>query len=87
MSERINLTEEQTKAMHKLWFVFGNGGKKSTLFNHKLIQGFVEHLEDRRSDYACVNENIEEKYGKKYALENGITDECLNEIKKILNEN
>ena len=87
MSKKITLTEEQRKALNKLWWIYGNSGKKCTLFNHKLIQGFVEAGEDRRNDYANTNKNIEEKYGKEYAIKNGITDECLEAVKTALNEN
>ena len=80
----MDITEEQMAKFHKLWFVYGNNGKKSTLFNHKLIQGFVEYNEDRREDYANVNKNLEEKFGKIYADKNGITQECLDAIKELL---
>lgn len=87
MSDTIKLTDNQERKLKALWFVYGNDGPKSTLFNHKLIQGFVERYEDRRKDYEQVNDNLKDKWGEKYAKQNGITDECLEEVNKILLEN
>jgi len=84
MSKKVTITDDQRAKLERLWFVFGNSGKKSTLFNHKLIQGFIESGEDRREDYKDVNINLTGKYGIEYALKNGITDECLEAVKNII---
>lgn len=88
MTKKITLTHDQRVSLNKLWWIFGNNGKKSTLFNHKLIQGFLESGEDRRNDYADTNKNIEERWlekmGEKFVKERQITQECLDEIEKII---
>lgn len=80
----VQLTESQMKRFEKLWFVYGNNGKKSTLFNHKLVQGFYESGENRINAYKDGNKNLVEKYGQKYADENGLTDECVAACQDIL---
>ncbi len=80
----INLTKSQKEKLRELWFIYGNSGVKCTLLNHKLIQGFVEYNEDRREDYKNANKNIEDSRGKEFAINNGITQECLNAISNII---
>ncbi len=84
MTKPIILTEEQRKALNKLWWIYGNSGKKCTLFNHKLIQGFLEASEDRREDYIQGKINIIENRGQEYADKNAITDECLYAVSKVI---
>jgi hypothetical protein len=84
MSKKIELTGKQRKSLNKLWWIYGNDGTKSTLWNHKLIQGFIEYNEDRRDDYMNVNLRLRKKYGRSGELLDGITDECLNDISKII---
>jgi hypothetical protein len=48
----LELTKEQMEAFKKLWFIYGNNGKKHTLFNHKAIQGFLEANENRLEVYS-----------------------------------
>ncbi len=81
----IELTETQICGLSKLWFVFGNGGKKHTSGNHGFIQGFIEHKEDRRKFYTNVS------YKRAVAMgynikELELTYECINAVDKILNE-
>lgn len=45
MVEIVKLTTEQREALNKLWWVYGNGGEKSTMGNHKFIQWILEHGE------------------------------------------
>jgi hypothetical protein len=45
------LTPNQMKQLEKLWFIYGNNGKKSSLRLHKFLQGFIEHSCDYRNFY------------------------------------
>jgi len=83
--DNITLTQNQLKRFEKLWFVYGNSGKKSTLFNHKLVQGFYESSENRIEVYRDGNKNMLEKYGQEYVDKNGVTEECIAACLEILN--
>jgi hypothetical protein len=83
--DKVILNEDQLKRFEKLWFIYGNSGKKSTLFNHKLVQGFYESHENRIDIYRDGNKNLEEKYGNDYVLKNGVTEECIAACLEILN--
>lgn len=76
----MKLTENQVKELEKLWFVFGNNGKKSTLFNHKYIQGFLEAGEDRKEPYLNGLERLKERGMEK----DGITQDCIESVEKIV---
>lgn len=67
----IEMTEQQRKALHKLWFIYGNNGKKHTHCNHRYIQNLLEHGEDSEKFYRQSDKN-------------DLTDECVNEVKTIL---
>jgi hypothetical protein len=64
------LTEKQRRELEKLWFVFGNNGKKHTHCNHRYIQNFLEQGEDTEQLY-------------KQSEKGDLTDECVEEVKKI----
>lgn len=83
--DKLNLTEKQVAAFYKLWWIYGNDGKKCTLFNHKLVQGFYEHRENRIEAYREGNKNMIERRGKEYAEKNGVTEECIKACEDILN--
>lgn len=83
MSE-IELTEDQREELEKLWWVYGNSGKKCTLQNHKLIQGFLHYGEDRREVYIQGNENMRERFGDEYVEKHGLTQECLDKVNEII---
>ena len=85
MGKDILLTEKQKKEFEKIWFVFGNNGKKCTLFNHKLVQGFYEYGENRINAYRTGNKNMKKQYGKEYVVKNGVTEECIAACQEILN--
>lgn len=53
------LTSDQQRQLEKLWFIYGNHGPKSTMPDHKFIQGFLEHGEDLREFYKPSKEVIE----------------------------
>jgi len=40
---QIKLNSSQKGELERLWFIYGNGGKKHTMGNHKFIQGFLEN--------------------------------------------
>jgi len=84
MENEITLTESQLKRFSKLWFVFGNNGKKCTLLNHKLVQGFYEYKENRIEAYIDGNKNMADKFGEEYADKNGVTEECIKACQDIL---
>ncbi len=79
------LTESQKKRFEKLWFIFGNDGKKCTLFNHKLVQGFYEYNENRIDDYRDGVKNIIDRYGEEKAKDMVVTEECIAACQEILN--
>ena len=85
MIKQLNLTDKQRLAFNKIWFIYGNNGKKCTLFNHKLIQGFCEYSENRIEFYREGNKNLIFKYGEEYAEKNGVTEECIAACQEILN--
>ena len=76
----MKLTELQLNQLEKLWFVYGNNGRKSTLFNHKYIQGFIEAGEDRKEFYLEGIERLIERGFEK----DGITLECIFAVEKIV---
>lgn len=85
METKLNLTDKQIKEFERIWFIFGNSGKKSTLFNHKLVQGFYESRENRIDAYRDGTKNIVEKYGQAEADKMAVTEECIAACELILN--
>lgn len=73
----LNLEDKQIQIFRRSWFVYGNGGVKSTLFNHKLIQGFVGHGDDRRKAYRESMGNITDRFGPDKGVKMEVTEECL----------
>lgn len=80
----LSLTDSQLKRFENLWWLYGNDGKKCTLFNHKLVQGFYEYKENRIESYREGNKNMVKRFGKEYAEKNGVTDECILACEEIL---
>lgn len=74
---KIKLTEEQENAFKTIWFIYGNGGRKHTMGNHKMIQGFLEHREDNRNFY--IASNAQEK-----SEEWCVSEECRAVVSLIL---
>lgn len=85
MENELELTESQIKRFEKLWFIYGNHGKKSTHLNHKLVQGFYQYRENRIEVYRDGNKNYTDKYGEDYTKEHGVTEECIAACEEILN--
>lgn len=46
--KKVEVTEEQRRALERLWFIYGNYGPKTTPGNHQFIQGFLERGQDER---------------------------------------
>ena len=84
MTKKIKLTDQQRESLEKLWFIYGNDGPKFTKANHGYIQGFLEYGEDREQFYLDGAEAIKERH---LPLEKWIiTQECIDEVKKILHK-
>jgi len=49
--KKLTLTENQRKDLEVLWFEWGNFGPRSSMRNHKFIQGLLEHKQDYRNFY------------------------------------
>lgn len=58
MDNKINLTPSQRHSLDDLWFIWGNGGSKHTMSNHKFIQRILEHGIDNRDFYKPDTELI-----------------------------
>lgn len=56
--KQLLLSEEQLKKLEKLWFVYGNGGKKCTMPNHRFIQNLIEGSKDYRDFYPITKDCI-----------------------------
>ena len=61
-NNKIVLTEVQRKALNKLWFLYGNHGKKSTHSNHRFIQNILQHGEDDREPCSMIEYKILEQW-------------------------
>ncbi len=72
---KVVLTINQKSELERLWFIYGNGGKKHTLGNHKFIQCLLESNEDYRKLYV-----------KSPAVLYKLTSECQIEVDKILDK-
>lgn len=85
MENELNLSETQLKMFEKTWWIYGNDGPKCTFLNHKLVQGFYQYQENRIDAYLQGNKNMRKTFGKEYSEKHGVTKECIEECKKILN--
>lgn len=72
---KVVLTEQQKADLTKLWFIFGNGGKKYTLGNHRYIQCLLEDNQDYRKMYVRTSHVID-----------CLSAECIIECDKILDK-
>jgi predicted DNA-binding protein len=79
----IELTEEQYKKLHNLWFVYGNNGKKHTHHNHRYIQNILEHGEDTKDFYLNADKTMTVKAGIRWETI-AITQECIDKVDEIL---
>ena len=84
---KVIINDFQRRALEKLWFVYGNNGKKSTHMNHRFIQNLLQHGEDDREFYLEGPKNMREKgIDEETILKQALTQECIEEVDKILNE-
>ncbi len=68
-----------------LWFIYGNDGRKCTMLNHKLIQGFYEYRENRIDTYKQAFHNVKERYGSQSKqMKELVTDECFKVCELVL---
>jgi hypothetical protein len=84
MCEPIILSKEQRDKLNKLWFIYGNHGKKCTFHNHKFIQSLLERGEDAEAFYRNACKERSDKAGVNWDTIK-LTDECVNEVRLILN--
>jgi hypothetical protein len=73
------MTDDQKQELEKLWRIYGHGGPKWTIGNHKLIQRLIHvpeaGLEESIERYNAMMDNDPDK---------AITDECVTELKNLL---
>jgi hypothetical protein len=84
MGVKVEINEEQLKALNKLWFIYGNHGKKQSHSNHRFIQNIIQHNEDDRDFYLAADYSRYEKAGVDINTLK-LTQECIDEVDKILN--
>lgn len=88
MSINRTLTEDQRKQLQKLWFIYGNNGKKHSHMNHRFIQNLLSRGEDDREFYLAGPANMREKGMSEEMIQQQIlTQECIDAVDKILNDN
>lgn len=85
MTNAIVLTESQRKALEKLWFIYGNHGKKHSHSNHRFIQNLLSRGEDDREFYLQGSQNMREKgYSEEKISADALTQECIDAVDKII---
>lgn len=83
----MELSEEQRKQLNKLWFIYGNNGKKHSHSNHRFIQNLLTNGEDDREFYLAGPANMREKgYSEDKIQKDALTQECIDAVDKILND-
>ena len=77
------LSKKKIEQLKKLWFIYGNNGKKYSLKGHKFIQCFIEDVEDRMKHAKC--DTVKEYFKKmKYFYNVTMSDEFYEEARKII---
>jgi len=74
--DEIIVTELQLKKLKELWFLYGNGGDKHTLANHRFLQDLIVLRKDTREF---------RKYSRIKSSDFILSEELLIEVDKILN--
>lgn len=85
MENRIEIDESQRTKLMKLWFIYGNNGKKHTHHNHRYIQNIIEHGEDTEEFYKNASKD-RTNLAKINWNTIKLTDECVDAVKAILND-
>jgi uncharacterized protein (DUF3820 family) len=84
-NKMIQLTDEQRNKLNKLWFIYGNNGKKHSHSNHRFIQNILSRGEDDRKFYLDGINNMREKgYSEDKIQADALTQECINAVDEIL---
>lgn len=79
------LSEEQLNRLNRLWFIYGNHGKKSTMGNHRFIQNILQRSEDDRDFYLEGPKNMREKGRSEESIKDWtLTQECIEAVDEIL---
>lgn len=78
-----NITAAQRKELERLWFVYGNNGKKHTHHNHRFIQNFLESGEDTEEFYRSADKLRTLTAGIKWETI-ALTEECVRAVRNIL---
>jgi acetyl esterase/lipase len=81
----MDISEEQRKKLQKLWFIYGNDGKKHTHYNHRFIQNIIEHNEDTRDAY--INSARLKTLKPELLPTVVLTQECMDLVDEVLNGN
>ena len=82
---KIVLSEQQREKLEKLWFIYGNNGKKHTHHNHRFIQNILEHGEDTELFYknADKSKTVSAKIDWSAVR---LTSDCVNDVRSVLND-
>lgn len=70
---KVVLTGSQKVLLERLWFIYGNGGQKHTLGNHKFIQNLIENNDYHSKFYLNTTQ-----------ITNCLSRECLQKVDEIL---
>lgn len=70
----IIVDDAKRKELEKLWFIYGNNGKKHSHCNHRYIQNILEQGQDTEMFY-------------KKSKKNDLTQECVDAVKKVISKN
>jgi len=85
MQQKRELTENQHKQLNKLWFVYGNDGKKHSHNNHRFIQNLLSRGEDDRQFYLDGEQNMRDKgFSETQIAAIRLTQECIDAVDNVL---
>jgi hypothetical protein len=85
MAKLVEITDDQRQELMRIWFVFGNNGKKHTHHNHRYIQNFIEHNEDTEHFYRNADRTNSDNAKIDWNTV-GLTDECVEAVHNVLNK-
>jgi hypothetical protein len=83
-TKKIQLSEQQSKDLNALWFLYGNKGKLHTHHNHRFIQNLIEHGEDTEKFYRSAEKSLSQKAGLNWK-EVSLSNDCVEAVREILN--
>lgn len=79
----IHLTETQRTQLEKLFFIYGNKGRKHTHHNHRFIQNIIEHGQDTEQFYRDADLELTQRAGIDLNTIK-LTDDCVKAVRDIL---